>query len=154
MSELGFSKQSNYLRCKNSAIYSLAMREHSRNELYKKISQKEYSEDVDLNKLLDELEESDYLSDQRFTESFIRYRISRGQGKVKIINDLKMRGVSTSLIIQSIQQADVDWDLLASQLREKKYGENIPDDYKEKVKQMRFLSSRGFDAEMIRYAIG
>ncbi len=154
MSALGFSKQSNYSRCKNSAIYSLAMREHSRQELYKKLIQKEYSEDVDLNKLLDELEESDYLSDQRFAESFIRYRVSRGQGKVKITNDLKMRGVSTSLISQSMQQADADWFALASQLREKKYGERIPDDYKEKVKQMRFLSGRGFDAEMIRYAIG
>ena len=57
MSSLGFSKRSNYSRCKNSAIYSLAMREHSRQELYKKLTQKEYSEDVDLDKLLDELEE-------------------------------------------------------------------------------------------------
>ena len=154
MSKLGFSKQSNYSRCKNSAIYSLAMREHSRQELYKKLIQKEYSEDIDLNKLLDELEECGYQSDQRFTESFIRYRVSRGQGKVKISNDLKMRGVSASLINKSIQQADVDWFALASQLREKKYGENIPDDYKERAKQMRFLSSRGFDTEMIRYAIG
>ena len=154
MSKLGFSKQSNYSRCKNSAIYSLAMREHSRQELHKKLIQKEYSEDVDLNKLLDELEECGYQSDQRFTESFIRYRVSRGQGKVKISNDLKMRGVSASLVNKSIQQADVDWFALASQLREKKYGENIPDDYKERAKQMRFLSSRGFDAEMIRYAIG
>ena len=153
MSKLGFSKKDNYSRCKNSAIYSLAMREHSRQELYKKLIQKEYSEDVDLNKLLDELEENDYLSDQRFAESFIRYRVSRGQGKVKITNDLKMRGVSTSLINQSIQQADTDWFALASQLRKKKYGEKIPHDYKEKVKQMRFLFSRGFDAEMIRYAI-
>jgi len=154
MSKLGFSKQSNYSRCKNSAIYSLAMREHSRQELHKKLIQKEYSEDVDLNKLLDELEECGYQSDQRFTESFIRYRVSRGQGKVKISNDLKMRGVSASLINKSIQQADADWFALARQLREKKYGENIPDDYKERAKQMRFLSSRGFDAEMIRYAIG
>ena len=129
------------------------MREHSRQELYKKLIQKEYSEDVDLNKLLDELEESDYLSDQRFTESFIRYRVSRGQGKVKITNDLKMRGVSDSLISLSMQQADADWFALASQLRERKYGENIPHDYKEKAKQMRFLFNRGFDAEMIRSAL-
>jgi len=154
MSKLGFSKKDNYSRCKNSAIYSLAMREHSRQELYKKLSQKEYSIDVDLDKLLDELEDSDYLSDQRFTESFIRYRVSRGQGKVKISNDLKMRGVNASLISLSMQQSETDWFTLASQLREKKYGKNIPHDYKEKVKQMRFLSSRGFDAEMIRYAIG
>jgi len=154
MSSLGFSKRSNYSRCKNSAIYSLAMREHSRQELRKKLSQKEYSVDVDLEKLLDELEDCDYLSDQRFTESFIRYRISRGQGRVKISNELRQRGVSASLINTSLQNLDADWSALARQLREKKFGENIPDDYKDKAKQMRFLASRGFDGEMIRHAIG
>jgi len=153
MSKLGFSKKDNYSRCKNSAIYSLAMREHSRQELYKKLSQKEYSVDVDLNKLLDELEASDYLSDQRFAESFIRYRISRGQGKVKILNELKNRGVCNSLIDRSLQQSDADWFALASQLREKKFGEIVPSDYKEKTKQMRFLFGRGFDSEMIRHAV-
>ncbi len=129
------------------------MREHSRKELYKKLKLKEYSVDVDLNKLLDELEVSDYLSDQRFAESFIRYRIARGQGKVKIVNELKSRGVSTILIDTSLQQSDTDWFALASKLREKKFGEIIPVDYKEKTKQMRFLSGRGFDSEMIRHAI-
>ncbi len=153
MSKLGFSKRDNYSRCKNSAIYSLALREHSRQELYVKLSQKEFAVDVDLNKLLDELEASDYLSDQRFTESFIRYRISRGQGKVKILNELNFRGVCSSLIERSLQQSDADWFALASQLREKKFGEIIPSDHKEKTQQMRFLSGRGFDSEMIRHAV-
>ena len=154
MSKLGFSKKSNATRCKNSAIYSLAMREHSRYELKKKLLKKNYSENVDLEKILDEIEASDYLSDQRFAESFIRSRVSRGQGKIKIINELKQRGVNAVLIKISMQESNVDWFDLANQIRERKFGENIPADYKEKTKQMRFLSGRGFDSEMIRYAVG
>ena len=154
MSGLKFSKRDNYSHCKNSAIYSLAMREHSRYELQNKLKQKEFSIDVDLDKLLDELESNDYLSDKRFAESFIRYRVTRGQGKVKISNDLKQRGVSSSLINTALHESDADWYALAQQIRERKFGRNIPEDYKLKAKQMRFLSSRGFDSEMIRYAIG
>lgn len=153
MSSLGFSKRDNYSRCKNSALYSLAMREHSRQELRNKLAQKDYATDVNLNKLLDELEESDYLSDQRFTESFIRYRISRGQGKIKISNDLKQRGVSALVINISMQRSDADWLVLASALREKKFGESIPSDYKDKAKQMRFLSGRGFEFDVIQQTL-
>lgn len=154
MSKLGFSKRDNASRCKNSAIYSLAMREHSRHELYTKLTRKDFSENVDLDKLLDELEECDYLSDKRFTESFIRSRVARGQGQIKIINELKQRGVNTALISGAMKKSGVDWLTLAYQIRERKFGENIPVDYKEKTKQMRFLLGRGFDSEMIRYAVG
>ena len=153
MSKLGFSKRDNASRCKNSAIYSLAMREHSRYELKNKLLKKEYVEGVDLEKLLDELEASDYLSDKRFAESFIRARVSRGQGKLKILNELKQRGVNGALINTSMQKSGVDWFSLASQIRERKFGELMPVEYKQKAKQMRFLSGRGFDSEMIRYAV-
>ena len=153
MSKLGFSKRDNASRCKNSAIYSLAMREHSRYELKNKLLKKEYVDGVDLEKLLDELEAIDYLSDKRFAESFIRYRVSRGQGKIKIIAELKQRGVKSSLIHASIQESDVDWFALARKIRERKFGEIVPLEYKQKSKQMRFLLGRGFDSEMIRYAV-
>jgi regulatory protein len=153
MSKLGFSKRDNASRCKNSAIYSLAMREHSRHELYTKLMGKEFSENVNLDKILDDLEKSDYLSDKRFTGSFIRYRVSRGQGKIKIINELKQRGVNAAMIDDAMDKSGVDWFVLASQIRERRFGENIPVDYKEKTKQMRFLQGRGFNSEMISYAV-
>ncbi len=153
MSKLGFSKSDNATRCKNSAIYSLAMREHSRHELKNKLLTKDFSENVDLEKILDALEKSDYQSDQRFTESFIRYRVSRGQGKVKIINELKLRGVNQFMIGRAIQQSNINWLELAVDIRVKKFGEIIPSDFKEKAKQMRFLAGRGFDTEMIKHAV-
>lgn len=150
MNGLAFSKRDNYSRCKNSAIYSLAMREHSRQEIYNKLSRKDYAQDVDIYALLDELEENNYLNEQRFTESFIRSRSQRGQGPNKISNDLKLRGIDTSLINSSMINANIDWYELTLAQRIKKFGEVIPLDYKEKTKQMRFLSSRGFHHETIR----
>ncbi len=149
MSKLGFTKRDNYTRCKNSAIYSLAMREHSRKELYQKLQKKEYVEGVDIDKLLNELEESNYLNEQRFTESFIRYRVSKGQGSVKISSELYVRGIQKSLIDVALVNSDFNWFDLGLQQLEKKFGKSKSVDYKEKTKRMRFLSTRGFSAEVI-----
>lgn len=153
MSKLGFSKRDNYTRCMNSAIYSLAMREHSRQEIYNKLKNKDFSEGVDIDALLEKLEEKNYLNEERFTESFIRYRISRGQGVIKIKNDLRQRGISGLLISSVMQVANIDWPQLASVQREKKFGLVKPLDYKEKAKQMRFLAGRGFEADTIRFVV-
>lgn len=153
-SKLGFSKRDNYSRCKNSAIYSLAMREHSRKEIRNKLALKEYVEGVDVDKLLDELEECNYLNEDRFVESFIRYRSGRGQGFIKISNDLRQRGINASVINIAMQEANLDWFQLAKVQREKKFGKIKPIDFKEKARQMRFLSGRGFDSEVIRTIVG
>ena len=150
----GFSKRDNYTRCMNSAIYSLAMREHSRKELFDKLKKKDFSEDVDIAALLDDLEENNYLNEKRFAESFIRSRINRGQGVLKISNELRQRGISSSLISIAMQEVDVDWFSLAAGQREKKFGKKKPGDFKEKARQIRFLSARGFDAEVIREIVG
>ena len=153
MSKLGFTKRDNYTRCKNSAIYSLAMREHSRKELHQKLQKKEYVEGVDVDQLLNELEESNYLCEGRFTESFIRYRASRGQGSMKITSELNNRGITSSMISCALETAKVDWYKLAKEQLEKKFGKSRSVDYKDKAKRMRFLSMRGFSSEVIRAVV-
>ncbi len=150
MTRLAFSKKDNYTRCMNSAIYSLAMREHSRQEIYNKLSHKDFSDGVDINALLDELEEKNYLNDNRFTECFIRSRSQRGQGVNKITNDLRQRGITPQLISRALNESNIDWYEMANKQREKKFGKSKPINYKEKARQMRFLFNRGFDAEIIR----
>lgn len=149
MSKLGFTKRDNYTRCKNSAIYSLAMREHSRLELFRKLQKKEYVEGVNIDKLLNELEEKNYLSEERFTESFIRYRASRGQGSVKISSELYSRGIQRHLISNALGNCEINWFDVALEQLEKKFGRSKSVDFKEKSKRMRFLSSRGFSGEII-----
>lgn len=149
MGKLGFTKKDNYTRCKNSAIYSLAMREHSRKELHIKLQKKDYVEGIDVNQLLDELEEKDYLNEQRFAESFLRYRSSRGQGSVKISSELYNRGINKNLISQVFENSEINWFDKALEQLEKKFGKTKSLDFKERCKRMRFLSSRGFSSEII-----
>jgi len=149
MKSLGFSIKDNYSRCLNSATYSLAMREHSRQEIYNKLKKKPFSEGVDLDLLLNELEEKDYLNEDRFLESYIRSRSQRGYGPVKIKHELKQKGLSDSQISSFITDCNIEWYELANSQRIKKFGDELPQEYKDKVKQMRYLFNRGFSTEQI-----
>ncbi len=87
--------------------------------------------------------------DERFTESFVHHRISMGQGPIKIQQELRQRGVDQNLIDNVFTAESCDWLSLASEVRIKKFGQSIPDDYQKKAKQLRFLYSRGFSGELI-----
>lgn len=139
----------NYSRCYQIAIGLLARREHSRLELINKLGRKSFSEDVDLSSLCDSLEESNYLSDQRFTEMFVRSRIASGKGEMKIRYELRQRGVKGCLIDSTLLEAEVDWVESAKAQREKRFGLAPPKDFKERARQSRFLASRGFSSEII-----
>ena len=137
-------------KCLQAAIRLLSRREHSRKELASKLRSKDYFDNTYVDTILDELEASDYLNDQRFTQMFIRSRIARGQGPQKIQYELSKRGVDHALIEQSMQETNTDWILIAKQQREKRFGVESPKDYKEQAKQSRFLAGRGFFSDTIR----
>jgi len=139
----------NDTRCYQSALGYLARREHSRLELINKLSHKPFSEDVDLPSLCDSLEASNYLSDERFAEMFVRSRVSRGKGEMKIRYELRQRGVKEALIDAALLEEGVDWLILAREQREKRFGRAIPKDFKERARQSRFLAGRGFSGEII-----
>lgn len=87
--------------------------------------------------------------DKRFTEDFIHHRVNKGQGPVRIEQELRQRGIEQSLINRFLESESFDWLSLAEQVRTKKFGESVPDDYQIKAKQSRFLYSRGFNSEVI-----
>ncbi|MGB1311188.1 MAG: regulatory protein RecX [Leucothrix sp.] len=137
-------------RCRKAAIDLLSRREHSRFELRRKLLQKPYAEGVDLDELLDQLETANYLSNTRYAESFVRSRILKGQGEIKIRQLLLQRGVSLSTADHAIAEADVNWWDLAEQQRIKRFGEDYPDTLEDKAKQIRFLTMRGFPSSIVR----
>lgn len=141
-------KSEDEIRCWKSAIDYLSRREHSRLELRQKLQQKEYSGSVDLEALLDGLQDANYQSDSRYAESFVRSRILKGQGELKIRQLLMQRGVSRSLVDIALREAEVNWWDLAEQQREKRFGSEYPTDLKARAKQIRFLLMRGFPASM------
>jgi len=130
------------------AMNYLSRREHSVKELVTKLEKAEFEHD-DIVNVISRLTEQDLQSDQRFAENYTRYRSQRGFGSQKIRQELKERGVDVELINDTLEQADIDWFSLAMTVRCKRFGEQSPDDFKDRAKQQRFLQYRGFTHEQI-----
>lgn len=137
-------------RCVDTAYSVLAVREHSRQELYWKLKRREWCDDAEIDDLLDALEANNILSDDRYAESFVRFSLYRGHGRMKIRHKLRETGVSNSLIQKHLEDADINWYSQIHDVRIKKYGDTLPQDYADKAKLARFLAGRGFEAELIR----
>lgn len=134
-----------------AAINLLSRREYSRHELLQKLSQR--SDNIELiEQLLERLTSAGYQSDQRFAESFLRSRINRGLGRMRIERELKDKGISIDLIDLAFQQ-DHDWFELAYEAGLKKSQNLDLSDYKEKQKLFRYLAYRGFAMDQIQYAL-
>jgi len=137
---------------KNSALYLLSRREHSRKELAEKLAKR--SESIRLADVLDELEQAGYLSDVRFTESFVRMRIGQGHGLIRIRFDLQRKGIQSDMLARVLEEMEPDWFELARELYRRKYRTVLDAaDYKEKAKRVRYMSQRGFSMDQCLYAM-
>lgn len=138
--------------CTRSALELLARREHSRNELMRKLAARGFLPDV-VGPVLDELERSGALADARFADSFVRSRIAKGQGPQRIRAELAQRGIPNAEAGEGLAVADVDWVATIRAVRAKRFGPELPRDYAERARQARFLQYRGFDSAQIRAAL-
>jgi len=127
---------------KDKALRLLAGREHSRLELQRKLQS--FADDKDeLSRLLDELEDANFLSEERFIASYIRTRILSGRGKQAIIAELAQRGIASARAALAINECDIDWQQQLRDVWQRKFSV-LPANQKEYAKQVRFLVSRGF----------
>ena len=132
-----------------SALNLLARREHTRHELTCKLASRSF-ELSDIQSALQLLEKRGLLSDKRAAEVYIRQRVSRGYGQLKICAELTAKGLDRALIVESLRQANIDWHAVAQCIYEKKFNATAPQDEKHLIKQQRFFASRGFDVDVIR----
>ena len=129
--------------CTRAALGFLARREHSRRELMRKLASRGFPDDV----------VSRALAEARFTESFVRSRVSKGQGPQRIRAELSQRGITGDEADSVLRAADVDWLATIRAVRAKRFGPDLPHDYAERARQARFLQYRGFDGAQIRAAL-
>ena len=137
------AQSDNVVELRARALRLLARREHTRQELDRKLSPHAGSSE-DLKGLLAGLRQKNQLSEERFAEERAR-RLSRKYGAARIRQDLKAKGVSEELI-ERVSPAD---ELgRARAILERKY--RVPaSSREERAKRMRFLQSRGFSSEII-----
>ena len=141
---------------RRAAMDYLARREHSLFELLQKLTKKFPETDSELLlEVLEVLKSENLQSDERFTESYVRYRKSRGFAYLHIKGDLSSRRVSDSLITKHLLVNDKDWQLTADQLVVKRLRHQESPSFGSKLhtKLTRFLESRGFASTEIRKAL-
>lgn len=125
----------------------LARREHSFLELKNKLCLKDYPQDV-VESVLRVLQDEHLLCDQRYAESYVRLRTAKGYGPIRIRQELRERGIDGETVDGAM--IDSDWLPVASGARDKRFGREQPQDYREQARQARFLQYRGFTSDQIR----
>lgn len=140
-------------RIEATAVRLLARREHSTEELKRKLRSRGYDADV-VAAVVEKLGSKRLVSDDRFTASRLRHHSGRGQGPVRIRADLRQQGIADDMIETQFSNTEVDWNRLAADVRRRRFGDAPPGSLSERAKQARFLQYRGFTADQIRAAFG
>ncbi len=93
------------------------------------------------------LVEDGLLSDARYAESYVRFRMNKGFGPVRIREELRQRGVASALIGDYVDFQDLCWIEMARAAWHKRFGGKLPRDMNARAKQMQFLQYRGFTVD-------
>ena len=133
------------------ALAALARREHSRSELERKLALQGHAESS-VDAVLDELEELRLLDEDRFVEVFVRARVARGQGPVRIAHELKTRGIGVAVVREALADDDELWIERAQRALARKFSSG-PCDQRERARRYRFLEFRGFTRSQISAAL-
>jgi regulatory protein len=138
---------------RSRALSLLARREHSRVELRRKLARLGGDTGA-LEAVLDALVVERLQSDERFAEAYVTARSGRGFGPVRIGLELEERGIPCELREASCEPRAQVWVRRARRAREKRFGEALPGDFRERARQARFLSTRGYTADQVAAALG
>jgi regulatory protein len=134
------------------ALDALARRDRTSEDLRLKLLEKGYDATV-VAPLLEALRAEKLLDDRRYMENFVAFHAARGQGPLRIQQDLRRHGL-TGTAVEEHLAAYPDWMTHLRKAREKKFGADLPKNYLDRQRQARFLGYRGFTSAQIRMALG
>jgi len=132
------------------AVRYLTRREYGVEELRQKLMQRGADAMIS-DTVISDLAEENLVSDQRFTEMYVRMRIRRLFGPLKIKGELRSRGIADHLIDQAMPDGQEAWFDAASQWVAKKHQGAL--DYATRAKVYRSLMNRGFTNEQANVAL-
>jgi len=133
---------------RRTAMDLLARREHGRVELTRKLRQRGAPPEM-IEEALDRLTEDGLLSEARYLESFVSYRARSGYGPLRIREELSQRGLPRGDIELALRESGIDWQEQLQDVWRRKFAGHLPIDARERAKQGRFLSYRGYSMELI-----
>lgn len=151
--KLKLISDSEFVKAKDSSFRILAKRQHSGYELRNKLLKKGYTKET-IDRTLQAVQVGNYLNDEQFTKAFIDERLRRKKiGVNKLKAELFKRGIARNIIEQNLSGIDLELSYenalsLARRKTELLVKKRI-EPHKIKQKIFAFLSSRGYDSEMI-----
>lgn len=140
-------------KLRNRALRLLTTREHSREELLRKLAQAKVQRNReqakapkpdkdDIASLVDDLAAQGWQSDDRYAEAIVR-RLT-GQASRRFIGEkLAQAGIKKEVAEIALEALEQDEKEVALALWTRRFGD-VPKDDKERQRQIRFLLSRGF----------
>jgi regulatory protein len=138
---MGFAK----LSLKGRALQLLAQREHSRLELQRKLAA-HVQEGDDLDAILDALEKRGFIDEGRVVESVLHSKAGR-YGSARLVQELRGKGLDEETVRAAGEQLRATELQRAHALWRQRFGAP-PATPQEHLRQMRFLASRGFSADI------
>lgn len=133
---------------KKVALRLLTRREHSRVELINKLKLRDFIPSQ-IQTVVNNLTEQGWQSDRRYAENYVRHRLQKGFGPVRIAYELKLSGVEDCIVGEVLREYDEDWLNVLVAVYRKKYTEELSITRNEWIKRSRFLQHRGFNGALI-----
>ena len=127
----------------------MARREHSRLELARKLSARGCDSKA-IGVALDRLVAEGALDENRLAEHYIRERVGKGFGPMRIRGELREKGLAEALIERHLASMSEDWPTCLAHAHERRFGHAPPVDRADYAKRARFLEQRGFTPDSIR----
>ena len=143
---MGFEK----ISLTGRALKYLSQREHSRLELERKLAP-HVEPDEDLAAVLDMLEAKNFISPERVAQSVL-YRRSGKLGNARVLHELRSKGLDDATIRAAAEQLKDTEHARAWDVWQRKFGE-IASTPQARMKQMRFLASRGFGGDIVNKVV-
>jgi len=132
---------------KARALALLSRREYARAELARKLATHADTPET-LQSLLDDLAREQWLSDTRYAQSLI-HRQGPRQGTRRILQTLREQGIDSDQVTELVEQLHETEAARARAVWQKKFGAP-PKDAREHARQWRFMTHRGFSADVLR----
>jgi regulatory protein len=137
---------------RTAALGLLARREYASDEITEALLRKGYAAEIS-RQVVAELAGERLVDDVRYAEGLVRMLARRGQGPARIRQELREAGIAEEQVAAALEQGG-DWSRLAIEVRQRKFGSELPADWPERARQMRFLQYRGFSKDHIASALG
>ncbi|MDQ6953376.1 MAG: regulatory protein RecX [Mariprofundaceae bacterium] len=139
----------------SAALRWLTLREYCEVELLRKLSVQGFDE-IAAESVVEQLKHYGYVSDARYAEAFLRYRLKKGEAPWFAAEKARQKGVNEEALQQALDTVNEVYDAkeaCLTLLRKRDATCKRRDDAKVWQRQARYLRNKGFDAATIMDAL-